>query len=156
MGICIYRSSDSRRRQREASPRRKMGVALAKGDLTHPFLHCPSGKRAFSCQSTGLCNYCLQGITVPRAVLNITTRDFAPGLTYVTVSRVKTLKLNGLSTLTVSVDRRSSGLAKTRQADLDRRRRQHELHLSYRILSNRVEEYKEYFSTQRLVTICQR
>jgi ATP-dependent exoDNAse (exonuclease V) alpha subunit len=32
-----------------------------------------------------------QGITVPRAVPNISSRDFASGLTYVAVSRVKTL-----------------------------------------------------------------
>jgi hypothetical protein len=32
-----------------------------------------------------------QGITVPRAVLNISDRDFASGLTYVAISRVKSL-----------------------------------------------------------------
>lgn len=31
-----------------------------------------------------------QGLTVPRAVLNITRKEFSAGLTYVAVSRVKT------------------------------------------------------------------
>ena len=33
-----------------------------------------------------------QGMTVDRAVLNLNNRDFAPGLSYVVVSRVKTLQ----------------------------------------------------------------
>ena len=32
-----------------------------------------------------------QGLTVPMAVFNITARDFTPGLTYIAISRVKTL-----------------------------------------------------------------
>lgn len=68
-----------------------------------------------------------QGITVPRTVLNIAARDFAPGLTYVAVSRVKTLD-GVLFEESFDFDRfrrRPSDLAKMRQADLDRRRRQH-------------------------------
>jgi ATP-dependent DNA helicase PIF1 len=75
----------------------------------------------------------VQGITVPRAVLNITARDFAPGLTYVTVPRVKTLD-GVLFEESFDFDhfrRRPSGLATMRQADLDRRRQQHVLHLSH-------------------------
>ena len=33
-----------------------------------------------------------QGMTVDRAVLDVSARDFQPGLSYVNVSRVKTLK----------------------------------------------------------------
>jgi ATP-dependent DNA helicase PIF1 len=73
-----------------------------------------------------------QGITVP-PVLNITARDFAPGLTYVAVSRVKTLD-GVLFEESFDFDRfrrRPSGLATMRQVDLDRRRQQHVLHLSH-------------------------
>jgi ATP-dependent DNA helicase PIF1 len=74
-----------------------------------------------------------QGITVPRAVLNITARDFALGLTYVTVARVKTLD-GVLFEESFDFDRfrrRPSGLATMRPADLDHRRQQHVLHLSH-------------------------
>ena len=68
-----------------------------------------------------------QGITVEKAVLNLVEKDFAPGLSYVGVSRVKSL--NGLM-LEESFDlsRFRAKMGKTeemRLADADRRRPQH-------------------------------
>jgi ATP-dependent DNA helicase PIF1 len=68
-----------------------------------------------------------QGITVPRAVFNIVQRDFSPGLTYVAVSRVKTLD-GVLFEESFNFDRfqqRDSETARMRWADVERRRPQH-------------------------------
>jgi ATP-dependent DNA helicase PIF1 len=71
--------------------------------------------------------YKAQGMTVQRAVLNVTDRDFAPGFSYVAVSRVKTL--NGiLFEETFDYERfhsRISDTMKMRIADVKRRSEQH-------------------------------
>jgi ATP-dependent DNA helicase PIF1 len=68
-----------------------------------------------------------QGITVEQAVLNITDRDFAPGLTYVAVSRVKSL--HGLL-FEESFDFErfrptESATSRMRKEDIARRRHEH-------------------------------
>jgi ATP-dependent exoDNAse (exonuclease V) alpha subunit len=71
--------------------------------------------------------YKSQGITVEKAILNLVEKDFAPGLSYVGVSWVKSL--NGLM-LEESFDlsRFRAKMGKTeemRLADVERRRPQH-------------------------------
>ncbi|OXV07665.1 hypothetical protein Egran_04570 [Elaphomyces granulatus] len=68
-----------------------------------------------------------QGMTVPMAVFNITARDFTPGLTYVAISRVKTLD-GVLFEEPFDFDRfrrRPSDFVRMRLADVERRRSQH-------------------------------
>jgi ATP-dependent DNA helicase PIF1 len=68
-----------------------------------------------------------QGLTVPMAVFNITARDFTPGLTYVAISRVKTLD-GVLFEESFDLDRfrrRPSDFVRMRLADVERRRSQH-------------------------------
>ena len=68
-----------------------------------------------------------QGITVEKAVLNLVEKDFAPGLSYVAVSRVKSL--NGLmfeESFDLSRFRTKEGhTERMRLADAERRRPQH-------------------------------
>jgi hypothetical protein len=68
-----------------------------------------------------------QGITLKKAVMNLAEKDFAPGLSYVAVSRVKTL--DGLM-FEESFDysrfkAKESNIHRWRLADLQRRRAQH-------------------------------
>jgi ATP-dependent DNA helicase PIF1 len=69
-----------------------------------------------------------QGLTVLiMAVFNITARDFTPGLTYVAISRVKTLD-GVLFEESFGLDRfhrRPSDFVRMRLADVERRRSQH-------------------------------
>jgi hypothetical protein len=68
-----------------------------------------------------------QGMTLQRAVLNVTDRDFVPGLSYVAVSRVKAL--NGLLfEEAFNYERfrgKQSETMQMRIADVERRRRDH-------------------------------
>jgi ATP-dependent DNA helicase PIF1 len=68
-----------------------------------------------------------QGITVERAVLNLSSRDFVPGLSYVAVSRVKTLR-GILFEESFDYERfrvRQNETVSSRNADRERRADQH-------------------------------
>jgi ATP-dependent exoDNAse (exonuclease V) alpha subunit len=70
-----------------------------------------------------------QGLTVGRAVLDISEKDFSPGLTYVAISRVKTLA-GILFDNVFDFERfrpRHSERALMRLADITRRASQHEV-----------------------------
>ena len=69
-----------------------------------------------------------QGIAVPRAVLNITDREFSTRLQYVAISRVKTL--DGILfeepfDYEQMVNRHTSPIVRMRNGDYDRCRGQH-------------------------------
>ncbi|KAN0079069.1 hypothetical protein V8E54_005582 [Elaphomyces granulatus] len=83
-----------------------------------------------------------QGITVSRAVLNISSRDFTPGLTYVAVSRVKSLG-GLLFEEAFDFERfrsRESDTMRMRREDTERRAEQHVIIDNYpSILSWQIE-----------------
>ena len=69
-----------------------------------------------------------QGLTLPQVVLNLSEADFTPGLTYVAISRVKTLEgLMFEDTIDYSHFRKSVGADTIimRQQDIERRRELH-------------------------------
>ena len=68
-----------------------------------------------------------QGMTVEKAVLNLSSRDFVPGLSYVAVSRVKTLR-GILFEESFDYERfqvRQNETVRSRNADRERRANQH-------------------------------